>query len=128
MSLSRPSHGWTRGVIAVAAGLALGGCGAAVSTLPPAPSGANDFVPLARLARYPEVYIAAHVTTIGTLHRLAGEDYELDVSGVRTQISVYPARLAKPLVGRRVRASGTFAVTFQTGYELHLTAIAPTGG
>jgi len=116
-----------RGVIAVVAALALGGCGAAASTLPPAPSGRDDSVPLARLARYPEVYIAAHVTTVGTLHRLGGEDYELEGAGIKTRISVYPARLAKPFVGRRVRASGTFAVTFQTGYELHLDAIAGTG-
>jgi hypothetical protein len=97
------------------------------STLPPRPSGANGFVPLARLARFPEVYAGAQVNTIGRVRDLGGEELELTAPGVHTRVSIYPASLALPLRGRLVRASGTFSVTFQTGYELQLAAIATVG-
>jgi hypothetical protein len=47
---------------------------------------------------------------------------------VRTAISIYPARLALALRGRRVRVSGTLGVTFQTGYEIRISAIRAIGG
>jgi hypothetical protein len=93
------------------------------STLPPPPSGPSGFVPLTRLARFPEVYAGALVSTVGTVRDLGGEELELTAPGVRTRISIYPVSLALPLRGQLVRALGTLSVTFQTGYELHLDAI-----
>ena len=113
---------------AVALALALGACGSQLSTLPPGPSGAAGFVPLVRLARYPEVYIGAHtLTTVGTVTRVGGEELLLSGPGVRTKIAIYPARMAEPLRGRRVRVSGTLGVTFQTGYEIRMQTIAAIG-
>jgi hypothetical protein len=115
-------------VAVLALALAAAACGAQRSSLPPPPAGANGFVPLKRLARFPEVYANAQLTTIGTVHRVAGEELKLTAAGVRTSISIYPARLATPLRGRLVRASGRLSLTFQTGYELRLSAITPISG
>jgi hypothetical protein len=104
------------------AALVLAACGVQRSSLPPPPAGASGFVPLARLARYPEVYVGASLTTIGTLRRVGGV-YALSGPGVRRRIEVYPLAVASRWQGRRVEVSGTVGVTFQTGFELTLGRI-----
>jgi hypothetical protein len=104
--------------------IALAGCGTQKSTLPPPPSGASGFVPLTRLARYPEVYAGAAVTTLGTITKSAAGIWTITDAGVRTRIEVYPIALAAHWAGRLVYASGQLHVTFQTGYEFQLADIA----
>lgn len=104
--------------------LALAGCGGQRSTLPPPPSGASGFVPLVRLTRYPEVYVGASVTTLGTVARTARGVYELTGPGARRPVEIYPRSLAARWRGQRVYASGVLSVTFETGYQLSLTGIA----
>lgn len=108
-------------IVGVAA-LVLGACGAQRSSLPPPPAGGSGFVPLARLARYPEVYVGASVTTIGTLRRV-GAAYVLSAPGVRRRIEVVPSAGASRWRGRRAEVSGTIGVTFATGFEVTLGRI-----
>ncbi len=113
---------WQLPTMAVAV-LVLAACGGTRSSLPPPPAGASGFVPLARLARYPEVYVGASLTTIGTLRRF-GAAYALSGLGVRRRIEIYPSAVASRWQGRRVEVSGTLGVTFQTGFELTVGRIA----
>jgi hypothetical protein len=108
--------------IAVAVSLlTLAGCGAQRSSLPPPPSKGSGYVPLARLARYPEVYSGASLSTVGTLYEPARGVYALRAS---RPIEVVPASAAARWLGRRVQVSGLLGVTFQSGYELTLGRIA----
>ena len=112
------------GVALAAPLLVLASCGGQRSTLPPPPSGASGFVPLVRLTRYPEVYVGASVTTLGTVARTARGVYELTAPGAPRTVEIYPRSLAGRWRGQRVYASGVLSVTFETGYELSLTGIA----
>jgi hypothetical protein len=103
-------------------------CGSARSTLPPRPSAHGGFVPLLRLSNDPEVYADATLSTSGTVERAGRSGFRLAGPGVRTQIALDPAQLARPLLGKHVSASGIYTVSFQAGYELLLNTIRPTAG
>ncbi len=103
-------------------------CGSQTSTLPPSPRGSGA-VALTDLARYPEVYADAQVATVGTV--AAAEDgrkklYVLD-GGHGTRIALEPSSSAARELGTRVRVSGLFTVSFQLGYEILISRIAPAG-
>jgi len=123
-------------MLIVLAAVPLGACGSQKSTLPPSP-GASGLIALRDLARYPEVYADAQVSTVGTVASTGsprGRLYILD-GGAGARIVLEPnagadsdlgRRVAADL-GRRVRVSGLFTVTFQLGYEILISRISPDG-
>jgi hypothetical protein len=104
--------------------LALTACGGQRSTLPPAP-GVSGGVALSQLAQHPEVYADARVVTVGTVARARGSRRALFVldGGHGTRIVLEPNSLAAADLGRRVRVSGLFTVTFELGYEILVSRI-----
>jgi hypothetical protein len=108
--------------------LALSACGSDRSSLPPKPAKGTDYVSLALLARYPEVYAQAAVSTIGVVTKAGEHTFDISGPGVRTKITLTPASTAAPDLGRRVEVSGLFTVSFTSGYELALGSIVRTGG
>jgi hypothetical protein len=113
-------------VVVPLAALALAACGGGPkSTLTPAP-GKGGAIALHYLTHQPEVYADATVRTVGTvvaarvghrsLYALAGGD-----GGVR--IVLEPTARFRGLVGRRVRVTGVFTVSFAVGYELLASAV-----
>jgi hypothetical protein len=108
--------------------LPLAACGGQRSTLPPAPSGSGAVV-LRQLAHHPEVYADATIATVGTVERTRGHGAPLFVldGGEGTRIVLEPTSSAAGELGRRVRVSGLFTVTFQLGYEILISRIAPSG-
>jgi hypothetical protein len=110
------------------AALALAACGAAKSTLPPAPSKAHD-VAIHNLAHDPEVYADATVSTIGSVARAHGSKgalYQL-LGGDGKRIVLEPSSQAARYLGHRIRATGIFTVTFNLGYEILISRITPAG-
>src|SRR6202035_723017 len=114
-------------LIALAA-LALAACGAQRSTLPP-PPGASGAVALSNLAHGPEVYSDATITTVGTVARAAHSGTPLFVldGGHGVRIVLEPSSRAGGELGRRVRVSGLFTVSFELGYEILVSRIVPAG-
>ena len=112
----------TLGVLGV---LALAACGGQRSTLPPSP-GASGAVALSELAHHPEVYADARVATVGTVARVSGGRKPLFAleGGHGTRIVLEPSSSAAADLGRRVRGSGLFTVTFELGYEILVSRIA----
>ncbi len=114
-------------IFAALAALALGACGGGQkSTLPPSP-GKSGAIALSDLAHNPEVYADAQIETVGTVGRTrAGHAslYVLD-GGRGTRIVLEPSSRAASELGRRVQVSGLFTVTFQLGYEILISRIAP---
>ena len=112
----------TLGVLAT---LALAACGGQRSTLPPSP-GASGTVALSELAHHPEVYADASVATVGTVARVGGGGKPLFAleGGHGTRIVLEPSSSAAADLGRRVRVSGLFTVTFELGYEILVSRIA----
>jgi hypothetical protein len=108
--------------------LVLSACGSQRSTLPPQPRGASGYVPLSLLARYPEVYAQAELSTSGVVIAAGKSGYRLGGPGITTKIALEPASKAAADVGDSVRVSGLFSVSFETGYELALVALVRTGG
>ena len=103
-------------------------CGSQKSTLPPSPGGSGA-IALRDLARYPEVYADAQVATVGTVgESRSGRTrlYVLD-GGHGTRIVLEPSWRAARELGRKVRVSGLFTVTFQLGYEILISRISPVG-
>jgi hypothetical protein len=103
------------------------GCGdSQKSTLPPSP-GRSGAVALRYLAHDPEVYADAQIQTLGTVARLRTGRTTLYVlnGGGGKRIVLEPASAAAGDVGRRVRVKGIFTVTFQLGYEILISRIAP---
>jgi len=113
--------------LSLAALAACGGDGR--STLPPAP-GASGSVSLRDLARHPEVYADAQVTTVGTVARGHYGRTPLYVlaGGGGARIALEPGPAAAGLLGKRVRVSGLFTVTFQLGYEILIAHVAAAPG
>jgi hypothetical protein len=105
--------------------LALAACGGQRSTLPPSP-GASGAVALSELAHHPEVYADASVMTVGTVARVHGGRTPLFAleGGHGTRIVLEPSSSAAADLGRRVRVSGLFTVTFELGYEILVSRIA----
>jgi hypothetical protein len=106
------------------------GCGGSQkSTLPPSP-GKSGAVALRHLANDPEVYADAQIQTLGTVARVrSGRGgrttlYVLDGGGGK-RIVLEPSSAAAGDLGRRVRVSGIFTVTFQLGYEILISRIEP---
>ena len=116
-----PRRLMTLGVLGV---LALAACGGQRSTLPPSP-GASGAVALSELAQHPEVYADASVVTVGTVARAGGSRKPLFVleGGHGTRIVLEPSSFAAADLGRRVRVSGVFTVTFELGYEILVSRI-----
>jgi hypothetical protein len=83
---------------------------------------------LRRLSSDPEVYAAATLSTSGIVERAGRHGFRLTGPGVTAQIALDPANLAKPLLGKHVKASGYYTVSFQAGYELLLSSISPASG
>jgi hypothetical protein len=112
----------TLGVLAT---LALAACGSQRSTLPPAP-GVSGTVALSELAHHPEVYADATVATVGTVARtrVGGKRLFVLEGGHGTRIVLEPSSSAAADLGRRVRVSGLFTVTFELGYEILVSRIA----
>lgn len=108
--------------------LVLSACGAQRSTLPPKPRGPSGFVALTLLARYPEVYAQAELSTTGVVEAAGKHGFRLTGPGVAIKLALVPARRAAADLGRTVQASGLFTVSFQGGYTLTLATITPTGG
>jgi hypothetical protein len=116
-------------ILAALAAVALAACGAGQkSTLPPSPGGSGA-VALSTLAHFPEVYADARVATIGTVARAAGGHSQLYLleGGGGKRIVLEPSSRAAAELGRRVRVSGLFTVTFELGYEILVARIAPIG-
>jgi hypothetical protein len=124
-------------MLIVLAAVPLGACGSQKSTLPPSP-GRSGSVALHDLARYPEVYADAQVSTVGTVASTGsphGRRYVLDGGGGGARIVLEPnagaaadlGRRVAANLGRRVRVSGLFTVTFQFGYEILISRISPAG-
>ena len=110
------------------AALSLAACGGAKSSLPPAPSRADN-VAIHNLAHDPEVYADATVATVGSVARTDGPQgslYQL-LGGHGTRIVLEPSSAAARYLGRRVRATGIFTVTFKLGYEILISRITPAG-
>ena len=109
------------------AAFALAACGSQKSTLPPAP-GAGGTIALAHLAHDPEVYADATVTTVGTVARLQRPGAALYAlrGGDGAPIVLEPSASAARFVGRSVRVSGIFTVTFKLGYEILVAHIVPS--
>ncbi|HEX4033263.1 MAG TPA: hypothetical protein VHX66_02365 [Solirubrobacteraceae bacterium] len=82
------------------------------------------------LARHPEVYADATVATVGAVARARGPHggrlYQL-LGGHGTRIVLEPDSKAAHYLGHKVRASGTFTVTFKLGYEILISSITPAG-
>jgi len=112
----------TLGVLGV---LVLAACGSQRSTLPPSP-GVSGAVALSQLAHHPEVYADASVVTVGSVARVSGGRKPLFAleGGHGTRIVLEPSSSAAADVGRRVRVSGLFTVTFELGYEILVSRIA----
>jgi hypothetical protein len=110
------------------AALALAACGSQKSTLPPAPDAAGT-VALSELAHHPEVYADATLAAVGTVVRVGHSHPALyTLAGGRgTRIVLEPSGRAAPYVGRRVRASGIFTVSFKLGYEILVSRIRASG-
>jgi hypothetical protein len=106
-------------VLLAAPALAACGGGAARSTLPPAPGPAGS-VALWQLAHHPEVYSDATVATTGTVSRVRiGHRRLLALrAGGGAPVVLEPTKRVAGDVGRRVRVSGIFTVTFEVGYEI----------
>ena len=106
----------------------LAACGTQRSTLPPSP-GRSGGVALSDLAQHPEVYADASVVTTGAVARARGSRKALFVldGGRGTRIVLEPSSAAARYLGKRVRVSGLFTVTFQLGYEILVSRIAPAG-
>jgi len=112
----------------VLAAALLAACGGARSTLPPAPSKAHN-VAIRNLAHDPEVYADATVATVGSVARASGRHgplYQL-LGGHGKRIVLEPSAKAARYLGRRVRATGTFTLTFALGYEILISRITPAG-
>jgi hypothetical protein len=112
--------------VVVAAVVLLASGGGPKSTLPPSPGPAGA-IALHYLAHDPEVYSYATVTTVGTVARVAGSSpalYTLQ-GGHGTRIVLEPSYSAAGELGRRVRVSGIFSVSFKLGYEILVSHIAP---
>lgn len=111
---------------AALAALALAACGSQKSTLPPPPS-AKGTVSLRELTKNPEVYADATLAAIGTVTRVPRSHPALyalaGAPGAR--IVLEPASKAASYVGRHVRVSGIFTVTFKLGYEILVSRITP---
>lgn len=114
-------------LIALAA-LPLAACGGQRSTLPPPPS-ASGTVAIGDLAHGPEVYSDATITTVGTVARARHGRTPLFVleGGHGVRIVLEPSSRAAGQLGRRVRVSGLFTVSFQLGYEILVSRIVPAG-
>ena len=114
-------------MLALAASLAACGSGPR-STLPPSPGKAGE-VALRDLAHFPEVYADAQVATVGAVGRVTAGRTALYVleGGHGRRIVLEPSARAARLLGRRVSVSGLFTVTFQIGYEILISRIAPDG-
>jgi hypothetical protein len=112
----------------ICAAAALQGCGGQRSTLPPAPSVAG-VVALANLARNPEVYADAQVTTVGVVAAARSSGARVYVlAGARgARIALLPGAAVAAQLGHRVRVSGLFSVSFGVGYEIHVSRVAPAG-
>lgn len=128
MRCAATSHRVLPGVALAGCLLVLGACGAQRSTLPPKPRGSSGFVALTLLARYPEVYAQAEVSTTGVVEAAGKHGFRLAGPGVATKIMLLPASRAAADLGRTVQVSGLFTVSFQAGYELALTTITSSGG
>ncbi len=113
-------------MIAALIATAVAGCGSQKSTLPPSP-GKSGAVALRYLAHDPEVYADAHIETLGTVARARDGHTTLYVleGGRGKRIVLEPASAAAGDLGRRVRVSGIFTVTFQLGYEILISRIVP---
>jgi len=70
------------------------------------------------------------VQTVGTVRaaRLHGARHYLLTGAPGTRIVLEPARAVAADVGRRVRVSGLFTVTFELGYEILVARITPAPG
>ena len=79
------------------------------------------------LAHDPEVYADAQIETLGTVARVRDGHTALYVleGGGGKRIVLEPDSAAAGDLGRRVRVSGTFTVTFQLGYEILISRIEP---
>jgi hypothetical protein len=105
----------------------LAGCGGSQkSTLPPSP-GKSGAVALRYLAHDPEVYADAQVQTLGTVAWARKGRMTIYVlrGGGGKRIVLEPGSAAAGDLGRRVRVSGTFTVSFQLGYEILVSRIVP---
>jgi hypothetical protein len=115
------------------AALALAACGGSAqrtSTLPPAPGpGPAGSVPLWQLSHHPEVYADATVSTVGAVSRVRiGRKHLLALHGAGgAPIVLEPTKRFAHVVGRRVRVSGLFAVTFEIGYEILASQVSVLG-
>ena len=111
-------------VLTALGAVALAACGSQRSTLPPAPGRAGA-VPLAGLARHPEVYADAQVATSGTVTpvRVHGMRRYALTGAPGARIVLEPRSAAAAYAGRRVRVSGLFTVTFELGYEILVSRI-----
>jgi hypothetical protein len=112
----------------VALAMAVSACGSAKSTLPPAPDSAGT-VALSDLARHPEVYADATLAAVGTVVRAGAAHPALYAlaGGHGTRIVLEPTASAARYVGRRVRVSGIFTVTFKLGYEILISRVSAIG-
>jgi hypothetical protein len=111
--------------------LALAACGGGAqrtSTLPP-PPGAAGSVALWQLSHHPEVYADATVSTVGAISRVRiGHKHLLALHGAGgAPIVLEPTKRFAHIVGRRVRVSGLFAVTFEIGYEILASQVSVLG-
>jgi len=81
------------------------------------------------LTHFPEVYADAQIATVGTVGRVRAGRTALYVleGGHGRRIVLEPSARAARLLGRRVSVSGLFTVTFQIGYEILISRIAPDG-
>jgi hypothetical protein len=112
---------------ALALVLALTACGSQKSALPPPPDAAGT-VALSQLARHPEVYADATLAAVGTVVR-AGRAHPVLYAlagGHGTRIVLEPTASAARYLGRRVRVSGIFTVTFKLGYEILISKVSAT--
>ena len=98
------------------------------STLPP-PPGAAGSVALWQLSHHPEVYADATVSTVGAVSRVRiGHRHLLALHGAGgAPIVLEPTKRFAHIVGRRVRVSGLFAVTFEIGYEILASQVSVLG-
>ena len=119
---------WTLTPLIALAALPLAACGSQRSTLPPSPS-SSGAVALSYLAHDPEVYADATITTVGTVARAGHSRTPLFVldGGHGARIVLEPSSRAASELGRRVRVSGLFTVSFALGYEILVSRIVPAG-
>jgi hypothetical protein len=86
-------------------------------------------VALRDLAAHPEVYADATLAAVGTVVRAKGAHpvlYAL-AGGHGTRIVLEPTQSAARYLGRRVRVSGIFTVTFKLGYEILISKVSAIG-